>query len=779
MANMEYVHTEDDDDDLDDGELSLKQLKDAVEDAYTNSMINRRQAADDLVFYNVTQWDDNLLSGSDLSYRGQFDILAKAVRQTIAELRANPVQIQFHPIDETTDDQADFIDGIYRTDDNANFSQEAYAVSEDEAIKCGYGAYEIYTEYENSRSKNKKQVLKRAPINEANNMTYWDPQSRMMDKSDAMWIGILYPYSHAAYKELLEQFGEEDDKSGNRKGDNSTGQNFLFPEQSYTFPWVAGNYDWVYVCTFYNRTKIDEVIVTMQDPFGQTKDYYRSDLEEIEDKLYEEGHIVINTKECERWIVRKYIATGEKILSCEIIACDFIPVVPVYGERAFVEGQETWRGLVRLAKDPQRLRNFVLSYWADIASRSARPKPMFFPAQIQGFEPMYSESGASNNYPFYYINQKDLSGNDLPLGPAGTMPEQKVPDAMLQLAQLTREAVADVASDALTRDFSDIDLSGDALAQLNNRIDQQSIIFQENRKHSRRRDAEIAASFYSRIYDIKRDVLLTKHDGTRIKDQAMKDSFNEESGEMETINDLTNARFEVYTTVGPSYSSQKEKVRREISTIMPVLPPDDPMRMPLMLKYFELIEGQDVSSLRKYARKQSIIGGYEDPETPEEQQWLAEAQKNKQPDAQTIAAQAEQIKGQAAMIKAQAAMVTAQSGAQHKQQMTAIDGQNSQTSRLKVAVDAKSKATDAALYNKDIELTHAHNLMALQQGKEAEPKARQVHKNLHGVVIMKHPVHGSVTESDINDTMAATGMTRERVINKLKHHSTLHKVMGR
>ena len=118
----------------------------------------------------------------------------------------------------------------------------------------------------------------------------------------------------------------------------------------------------------------------------------------------------------------------------------------MYGERSFVEGEEYWEGITRLAKDPQRLRNFQMSYLADIVSRSPRPKPIFTPEQIQGFEPMYEESGADNNYPYLLQNSKNANGEPLTMGAVAVMPEQTMPQALMASIELTRQAVEDVAN---------------------------------------------------------------------------------------------------------------------------------------------------------------------------------------------------------------------------------------------------------------------------------------------------------------------------------------------
>ena len=88
--------------------LELKELKDLHDKAYTYNQITRERASDDMVFYHVTNWDDSLLGDSQLQYRGEFNILRKAGRQISADLRANPVQVDFEPKAESRQDGADF-----------------------------------------------------------------------------------------------------------------------------------------------------------------------------------------------------------------------------------------------------------------------------------------------------------------------------------------------------------------------------------------------------------------------------------------------------------------------------------------------------------------------------------------------------------------------------------------------------------------------------------------------------------------------------------------------
>ena len=194
--------------------LDLQEIKRLHDKAYSAGQVTRERAADDMVFYFITQWDAQLLDDSQLAYRGEFNILKKAGRQILSDLAENPVQVDFEPIDETRDDAAELLDGLYRTDDNSNTSLNAYANAMQETVVCGVGSWMLFTRYESNRSGNKRQVIDRWPIYEANNCVYWDPGARLMDKSDADYCCVLTPYTEDGYKNLVKELRSEERRVG-------------------------------------------------------------------------------------------------------------------------------------------------------------------------------------------------------------------------------------------------------------------------------------------------------------------------------------------------------------------------------------------------------------------------------------------------------------------------------------------------------------------------------------------------------------------------------------
>ena len=663
--------------------LELEDIKKMHDKAYETNQTARIEGADDLAFFVINQWDD-YIGEVQLQYRGEFDILMKAVRQIEADLRANPVQPDFRPLNENRKDAAELLDGLYRADDHRITSQEAYDRATTDMLICGMSAWELYTEYETNRIGDENQVLRRRFIPQANNAVFFDPNSKCLDRSDANFVSVLTSYTEDGYKDLYEDLtGEEAEE---------VGSSFAYPEESYTFPWI-GHEQEIYVTSFYHREKVTDKVLMFMSPLEEPAYYLESELEdkEILDDMAANGFTLQGEREIERWQVTKYIASGREIIAHYPIAGPNIPVVPVYGEFYDIESEQYWRGIVRKAKDPQRARNFHFSYMMDIVARSPRQKPIFFPEQIQGFEDMYDEAGSENNYPYLLANRLDApDGSELPPMPAGLMPEQPIPAALTAMVPLMEKAVDDVASPGLPQDLADPDLSGKAIYALQSRLDNQSYKYQDHVKIAKRRDAEIYAGMAAVVYDAPRTVTVESEAGTTRQVQVMELIMDSESGRPVVINDLTNMEFDVFAEIGPAYTTQKQQSRDELVQLMQTVPPDNPVYELLLLQYLEMTDGTATDALRKYARMQLVLRGYVEPETDEEiaavQQQSEQAQ---EPDAATLLAMAEMQKAQAAQMREQRQAIKDQADVERDQGKLVIDQFKAETDRLNMQVDAQ------------------------------------------------------------------------------------------
>ena len=609
--------------------------------AYNNGYDTRLKAADDTLFAWITQWDDSYLSESDLGFRGEFNIIRKAIRQIITDLISNPVQVDFDPVDDTDDSAADIMDGMYRADMRNNTSLEAKKNANQEAVVCGVAAWELRNEWKTTKGGDDRQVIKRYPLYEANNNVMWDPNARLLDKSDANFVSCLVAYSEDGYKDLQEELGSDADDS-----------NFASPEISYVFPWISETKK-VYVSRFFHREKKKVKYLTFTNMFGTNQTILKDHFSDYEDKFVDEGFNLTSEKEVTRFVVTRYIASGGGILEETIIPGEHIPVIPQYGERQFVEGEEHYEGIVRLAKDPQRLRNFQMSYLADIVSRSPREKPIFIAEQIQGFEDMYEVNGSDNNYPYMKQNAFDANGTPLPVGPVGYLKAPEVPPALTQSMAESRAAVDDVAGAGLPADITDVDLSGKALNALNKRLDMQSYTYQDNHKFAMRRDGEVYASMARDVHDTEQEVTLIKIDGSKSMEKINSSEMNFDTMENEVKNNMSDMMFDVYADIGPAFESVKAQNREELKELLnsPALDPET--HKLLLNKYLMMVDGVGFEDIRDWSRKQLISMGVIEPETPEEKEELAAQQEaaQQQENPAMVMAKAEMLKGQADLLE--------------------------------------------------------------------------------------------------------------------------------
>lgn len=670
-------------------DLDFEEIQERYECARNYNSTRRQEAQDELYFYWISHYSEEWRAALPLRFQGQFDQLRKAGRKIIADLSANQVQPDFQPVEGTDPDMADLMDKMYRTDARRNDSRESIHNAINECIPCGFGAWRLVTEYETDRIGDTKQVIRRKPIYEANARVFFDPAAKLIDKSDARYCQIISGYSKDDYEDLKEELLGTDESEGSAVLD-------FMPITSNAGIW-EGEEDQCFVLEHYQRYKKKQNICYYKDLFGEVTAYYDDQVADIKEELANAGYIEIDKRTISRWKVKKYIVSGEGILDAQDIAGTEIPVVPYYGERAYVDGVEHYEGITRLAQDPQRLRDFQLSYLADIVSTSPRPKAIFVQEQIAGFENMYEENGADNNYAYYLQNRLTPTGEQLPLGPVGMMPEQPIPQALIASIELMSQATNDVAQSGAPNSIADVNLSGNAVAQISAMLDEQSKIYQEHSKYAHRRDAEIYVNMVPDVYDIPRKIVATAQNGKREEVEIMQSVLDIKTGEIKILNDLRTAKFDVYAEIGLAYDSQKQQQRQELTQLLQTTPPDHPLYDAFLMKYIQLSDGVENKDLKEYVNKRMLLNGFKQPENEEEQAILdAEANAAQQPDANMALAMAEMEKAKADQAKVQ------------------VDMFNAETQRMKVMLEAQKLGIDIDLKQADLTGKQIDNMQKLR-----------------------------------------------------------------
>lgn len=666
----------------DNKEEKLRKILERFDRDYSAGEDARREAVNDLFFSRISQWDDWLQQYVTLQYRGQFDIVKPVVRKLAAEMRQNPIQVRYRPVEGADPDAADALQGMYRASTRQNSSISAINIAVREMLECGYGAWRWITEYEEDNPLSNNQRARRIPIHEAADCVIWDSASVMMDKSDARHVTILVPYTRDDWKEYAEKEGIDPDLV----------PDFTSPDNNYEFPWVTS--DKIYVAEHYERVEKKETAYIYQPPLGGDPVYYlKSEIKDVIDELANAGYEKIGERRVTTHYVNKYLVSlGAILKGPQRIAGKLLPVTPCYGEWGFAGGKEVYEGVVRGMKDAQRARNTVMSFNMDIVSKSPRKKPVFFPEQIAGFEHMYE---GEDDYPYYYMNRRGENGEELPTNPIGYIDNAEIPQANALMLEAATQAIKEVSALGVNaQQVSGQQVAFDTVNQLNQRADMESYIFMDNLATAMRRDGEIFQSICAEIYDVPRTVLVVGEDGTEQEVQILDEIIDYATGERVKLNDIT-GKFETFVDVGPSYKSQKDANRAELREMLSVIPADNPLFQLVVLLYFTLQDGKISEPVRKYCNTQLVLMGFREPENEEEAAALQQQQQQQQgqEDPNMVLAQAQMVAAQAEAEKA--ANQTAQT--RIKAFTAQMDAQAQQAETVKTLAEARNIDDKAVL----------------------------------------------------------------------------------
>lgn len=583
----------------------------------------REQCLIDRRFYSIAgaQWEGNL--GQQFKEKPKFEVnkVHLSVIRIINEYRNNRITVDFTSKDGVRDDKlSDAADGLYRADEQRSVADEAYDNAFEEGVGGGMGAWRLRAEYEDEEDdENEQQCILIEPIYDADSTVFFDLNAKRQDKRDAKHCFVLTAMTVEEYK---DEWG--DDPAAWPKAVSRSEFDWSTPDE-------------VYVAEYYVVEMKRETVHVYRNIAGEEERFTDTDFAQddtLEASLEAMGSAKVREKRVRRQRVHKYIMSGGKILEdCGIVAGKYIPIVPFYGKRWFVDNIERCMGHVRLAKDAQRLKNMQLSKLGEISALSPVEKPILTPEQVAGNEVMWQEDNIKN-FPYLLINPiTDANGNVSASGPIGYTKPPQIPPAMAALLQITENDMQDILGNQKNGEEIRSNVSGEAISMIQGQLDMQSFIYLSNMAKSMKRSGEIWLS-------MAKDVLVEPGRKMKIVDRrdevgsiTLSEQAIGESGETTTQNDLSKANFDVNVSVGPSSRSRRQATVRMLTNMMGVA--SDPETLTVLGSMAIMnMEGEGIDDVRDYFRQRLIKMGVITP-TEEEAQALAEEAANTPPDANT------------------------------------------------------------------------------------------------------------------------------------------------
>ena len=316
---------------------ATRQLQEAIDD----DRDNRKLAVDDLEFIAVEgkQWPDAIKVDRINQDRPCLTVnkMPVFVDQVVGDQRMNRPAIKVIPVDSVADPKvAKILGGWIKHVQQISKSDVAIDHAFEHSVACGYGAWRIVTKYVSDESFDQEAYIEK--IDNALSV-YWGKHVEY-DCSDAPYCCVI---SDLRKEEYQEKYNHEpmSFKSGADTNANS---------------WITK--DTVRVAEYFVKTPV-------------VKTLYRLPDNAVVDKV-PEGVVALDSRKVQSYKIMWYLLSGDRVLeSKEWVGKKYIPIIPVWGKEFNVNGKRILRGLIRNAKDPQRMYN----YWQALSLNILLPNP--------------------------------------------------------------------------------------------------------------------------------------------------------------------------------------------------------------------------------------------------------------------------------------------------------------------------------------------------------------------------------------------------------------------
>jgi len=594
----------------------------------------RDKANEDIRFVNVDggQWEGFLTGNADQPNRVklELDTVSNPLQRFIGEWSQNRVGVDYKSDDQaTSDDDAELLNGIYRSDFRDFSGRVATDNAVSECATCGFGSFKLATEFEDDGDpENENQHVVWVPIYNSYNTVYWDQAAQRIDKRDARRCTILAQFTRTSFEDSFPGKDPVSAYNPNTLGYENTNVRQI---------------DLVYVATRYDVVRNKETVFVYNNLMTDKVDVYSADDHElIKDELKaSDTHKFVRKRKIIKQSVEKTVFSGADILEpTRRIAGKYIPVVSMYGYHAFVDGTERYRGIVRKLKDAARLYNQQVSQLCENAASAGQEVPIFTVEQMEN--PDIQKIWANKNNKSYLVvdSVKDADGNPIQSGPIGYSKPASLDQSTATLLQLVPNYIKDTSGFAAGEAIKK-ETSGKAMRAIMKRENMNTQVINTNIANAIEWSGEIYQAMASEIYTTRRMVKTLGKDGeTDAKQQLLTHVLDEETGRMIEANDLRGKRFKSYSDVGPQYDSVREETVEDIKGMVDVVQaiPGGERYMPLLLSTMvENIVGVGLGPLKELNRTIMLEQGSVKPETPEEEAIVQNLQQQaQQPDPQQV-----------------------------------------------------------------------------------------------------------------------------------------------
>lgn len=523
----------------------------------------RAKQQEDLQFVASEQWAEDVRRERIVDQRPCLTInrLPQFIRQVVNATRSHRPGIEVNPIDSGADPKtAEILMGIIRHIETQSDAQVAYTTAAEAQARIGRGYLLVDTEYSAEDSFAQEIRIKRVrnPFS-----IYLDPTIQEPDGADARFGFIVEDIPRREYEQRFGDDGQmaslaEFVASGERAQD-------WMPEGK------------VRTAAYWVADIEDRVLLLVEWPDRQRQSVY----EDVYRKWPAPDQLA--TKELKRRIVPtkkikcalinavEILEGNEDLTDGRVWPGNRIPIIPVIGEEIDLNGELDYRGMVRDAKDPQRLYNFQNTALAETLALAPKAPYVGYAGQFEGFEQQWRQA---NRRSFAYLQVKPIMVN----GQLAPLPQRNVAEpAIMAITHAINQADSDLKA---TMGLFEPSLgqrqgeqSGKAITALQQQGEMANSNFLDNLSRAIRAVGRIIVDLIPHIYDeprVMRIIGLDEkpksvmvHAGAppnEVEGQVVPD-------DVKNIYDLSIGRYDVAVSTGPSMASKRQEAVESLTQI--------------------------------------------------------------------------------------------------------------------------------------------------------------------------------------------------------------------
>jgi hypothetical protein len=513
----------------------IEEAKDFLRLCNDSDSNNRAEALDDVRFAAGDQWPVDVQNSRVLEARPCLTInkVDAYIRQICNQQRQQRPRIKVHGMNNESDAKvAQILTGICRHIENQSDADSAYDHAFEYAVKMGWGYWRICTDYVREDSFDQEIYIK--PV-ENPFTVYFDPNSVLPDGSDADRCLITTVISKQAFRKQYPD--AEFDQGFSSRGTGDTESEWVTKED-------------IRIAEYFYTVMEKDMLLQLSD--GTTG--YSSEIPKAE-VLEAAGITVIDKRDTWRKKIKWCKLTAMEILEEGDWAGKFIPIVPVYGQEVRVDDKHKKFGLVRQAKDPQRMYNYWSTALTETVALAPKAKWLLAEGQDEGHENEWAMANIKA-MPVLRYKQTDIEGRPAPT-PTRLQPEPPPAGIMAALQGLNSDlqAVVGIYDPAQLPQGMQ---SGKSLQGQQQQADMTNFHYYDNLTRAIRHTGRIILDLVPKIYDRQRVMRIIGDDG-KPEMVTLNEPGQDENGVQKILNDVTVGEYDVVMETGPGYNSKRQE----------------------------------------------------------------------------------------------------------------------------------------------------------------------------------------------------------------------------